>query len=110
MGIEGGWGMKKNIFFCIISLLYLLVWGYYSKVIEIAQGGNGLGGALILCYAAIIYTIFEILFVYKERRRLEVLFYILIYIVCIFAHNRGYYMPVINKFFNNFNCFVKCAK
>ena len=84
MGIEGGWGMKKNIFFCIISLLYLLVWGYYSKVIEIAKGGNGLGGALILCYAAIIYTIFEILFVYKERRRLEVLFYILIYIVCIF--------------------------
>ena len=53
-------------------------------MIEIAQGGNGLGGALILCYAAIIYTIFEILFVYKERRRLEVLFYILIYIVCIF--------------------------
>ena len=84
MGIEGGWGMKKNIFFCIISLLYLLVGGYYSKVIEIAQGGNGLGGALILCYAAIIYTIFEILFVYKERRRLKVLFYILIYIVCIF--------------------------
>lgn len=60
------------------------MWGYYSKVIEIAQGGNGLGGALILCYAAIIYTIFEILFAYKERRRLEVLFYILIYIVCIF--------------------------
>lgn len=86
MGIEGGWEMKKKIFFCIISLLYFLVWGYYSKVIEIAQGGNGLGGALFLCYAAIIYTIFEILFVcliYKERRKLEVLFYILIYIVCI---------------------------
>lgn len=79
--------MKRNLLFYIISLLYLLTWGYYSKVLEIAQGGNALGGVLILCYAAIIYTIFEIIFVClicRKCRKLETLFYILTYIVCIF--------------------------
>lgn len=79
--------MKKKLLFCIISLLYLLVWGYYSKMIEIAQGGDGLGGALILCYATLMYTIFEIVFIclmYRKCRRIEFLFYILIYAICIF--------------------------
>lgn len=79
--------MKKNLLFCIISLLYLLIWGYYSKMIEIAQGGNGLGAILILCYAALIYTVFEIIFVLlmsKKCKKVELLFYILVYAICIF--------------------------
>ena len=79
--------MKKNLLFCTISLLYIFTWNYYSKMIEIAQGGNGLGGVLILCYAALIYTIFKIIFIYlmhRKCKRIELLFYILIYAICIF--------------------------
>lgn len=78
--------MKRIILYTTVSILYFTIWLWYNKEIESAHGGEALGAVIILLCLAILYTSFEIVFIFlvsKKCKIIELFIYILIYIACI---------------------------